>query len=77
MRGGEEGRSSPGWERELGCSDSDGVQGHSSGVEGKDYAGHLLRVTLREASGWVPWEQVLELLGEGAVRERGEETLLR
>lgn len=78
MRGGEEGRSSPGWERELGRSeDSDGVQGHSSGAEGKGYAGHLLRVTLREASGWAPWEQMLELLGEGAVRERDEETLVR
>lgn len=68
MREGEEGRRSPGWERDLGHSD--GLQGHSSWAEGKGYAGHLLRVTLREASGWVPWEQVLELLGEGAVRER-------
>lgn len=77
MREGEEGRSSPGWERELGRSDSDGVRGHSSGAEGKGYAGHLLRATPREVSGWVPGEQVSELLGEGAVRERGEETLVR
>lgn len=75
MREGEEGRRSPGWERDLGHSA--GVRGHSSWVEGKGYAGHLLRVTLGEASGWVPWEQVSELLGEGAVRERGEETLIR
>lgn len=75
MREGEGGRS-PGWERDLGHSE-DGVQGHSSWAEGKGYAGHLLRVTQKEASGWVPWEQVSELLGEGAVRERGEETLVR
>lgn len=59
----------------LGCSD--GVQGYSSWAEGKGYAGHLLRVTPGETSGRVPWEQVLELVGEGAVRERGEGTLVR